>query len=135
VWYIIEPDQVQEFQKRVKQVYDLDIYKEEGKWFGDIEFCLRNKIRLHYFVQEPGDIVNFLFNDYNKEIKLILGPGCLSWCKSLGITMVTCWNICSQDKVQFEKAFERFEINRQIGFKVSFYSKNQGVIKIEYYSY
>jgi len=31
--------------------------------------------------------------------------------------MNSAWNICGKDKLQFEKAFERFNINNEIGFR------------------
>jgi len=57
VWYTIGTEYAPQFRKLVKERYNLDIHKDEGLWFADIDFCIKNGIKISYFVQEPGDIV------------------------------------------------------------------------------
>lgn len=57
-WYTIDAGYGAEFRQAKKDLYAVDIHKDGDLWSGDIDFCLRNRIKIEYFVQEPGDIVN-----------------------------------------------------------------------------
>jgi len=54
-WFTISADQVPRYKQLVQEHYGVDIYKQEGLWFGDIDFCIKNGITINYFVQQPGD--------------------------------------------------------------------------------
>lgn len=47
----------------------MDIFREEGLWFCDPDWCISNEIPVYSFYQKPGDFV-------------ILGSGAEHWVKS-----------------------------------------------------
>jgi len=74
LWHCIgNPEDINKFRKKAKDIYGIDIILQEGLWFADIDFCLGNNIPVVTFNQKPGDMV-------------ILGPGTQHWVKSLGLT-------------------------------------------------
>jgi len=46
----------------VRDTYKTDIYKDEGLWYADVDFCLANRVPIVSFNQKEGDVV-------------LLGPG------------------------------------------------------------
>src|SRR5262249_46483119 len=86
-WYTIDAKLVQNFRTIVKKKWDLDIYKNEGLWFSDLDFVLANEIEVSYFLQEKGDIV-------------LIGPGCLHWVRAQGVAVNTAWNFATRTKEQ-----------------------------------
>lgn len=58
-WFGIDVKYAKQFRKLVQETQGIDIHKDEGLWFADIDFCIRNGIEISYFVQEAGDIVNY----------------------------------------------------------------------------
>ena len=93
------------FQQLVQSYCNIDIYKDRNSYFPDIDFCIKNGIKLHYFAQEPDDIV-------------LLGPGSWHWVKCSGVTMNTSWNFFGKDILQFDQAFKRQGINKILNIKV-----------------
>lgn len=94
-------------REAVRDVYDVDIYKNEGLWFADVDFCLGRKIPIIWFNQREGDLV-------------LLGPGLEHWVRAFGKATQTAWNFGTIDKLQFEEAIKRMNTNYFIKFKVSF---------------
>ncbi len=60
-WYTVHAKYAPQFRKLVQENYNLDIHKEEGLWFGDIDFFIKHGIKIQFYVQQPGDIV-IVFN-------------------------------------------------------------------------
>lgn len=93
-WYTMSPDEVPRFRTLVQQVYGVDIHKSEGLWFADLDFILRNKLYIEYFIQHKGDIVDrsCVINISNSFPKVLLGPGCLHWVRAKGLAVNSAWN-------------------------------------------
>ena len=74
IWHgIALPKDIEKFRELVLEKYKLDIKKQEGLWFCDIDFCLANNIPVITFNQRKGDLV-------------LLGPSVLHWVRTLGLT-------------------------------------------------
>lgn len=61
IWYTMHEKYVPAYRKLVQDLHGVDIHKQLGLWFGDIETCIKNGLKVQYYVQEPGDIVSFFF--------------------------------------------------------------------------
>lgn len=109
-WSCVPCSASREFREAVRDTYRVDIYKNEGLWYADADFCLARKIPIYNFIQQEGDLV-------------ILGPGCEHWVREVGETAVhTAWNFGTMDKWQLEQSIARMDVNNKINFKVSFRS-------------
>ena len=53
--------------------HKIDLHKDEGLWFLDIDFLLENKISVSYFVQKPGEMVNIFRINSKLSILGIIG--------------------------------------------------------------
>jgi hypothetical protein len=74
VWHCVGGDEnIKKFRKLALKQFKIDILKQEGLWFADIDFCIGNGIPVTTFNQRAGDMV-------------ILKPGTLHWVRSLGLT-------------------------------------------------
>jgi len=102
-WYTIDNTHVQKFRKVVKKIFDLDIHKDEGLWFSNVDFCLENEIPVKKFVQKPGDIV-------------YTNSGTLHWVRSKGIAVNSSWNVALKNVEVFQEMYRKLEINKTIAF-------------------
>lgn len=104
LWHNVgKPDQINRFRKLAKDRYKIDLFKDEGLWFCDPDFCLGNKLEVITFNQREGDLV-------------ILSPGCLHWVRSLGLTTQTAWNFGTCDLYQLRQMYERYQLNQQLDY-------------------
>ena len=103
-WYTIENTHVPKFRTLVLKTFGLDIHKNEGFWFSDVDFCLENQIPVKKFIQKPGDLV-------------YLNAGCLHWVRSKGVSVNSAWNIALKTHDVFNEMFKRLDINNEVGFK------------------
>lgn len=92
------------FRRIVLSIFSIDIYKEEGLWFSNVDFCLENGISVKKFIQKAGDIV-------------FLNSGTLHWVRSKGITVNSAWNVALKSLFGYSEMFKRLKINTEIGFK------------------
>ena len=47
IWHSVGgPEQIERFRKLVKTRYKIDLFKHEGLWFCDPDFCIANKLEL-----------------------------------------------------------------------------------------
>lgn len=104
-WNCVGSDSSRQLREAVRDTYKVDIYKNEGLWFADVDFCLANKIPVVCFNQIEGDLV-------------ILGPGCEHWVRSFGKAVQTAWNFGYMDKWQLRESIARMDVNSKINFKV-----------------
>lgn len=95
---------VARFRNLVKDIFQIDIYEDEGLWFSDVDFCLQNGIPIKKFTQKPGDIV-------------YLNSGTLHWVYSEGISVHTSWNFAERKLSVFKDMLARQEINDKINLK------------------
>ena len=85
LWHCVGiPKNIEKFVQLAKQRYKLCVYRDEGLWFCDPDFCLANGIELITLNQREGDLV-------------ILKPGTIHWVRSLGLTSQTAWNFGTYD--------------------------------------
>lgn len=54
-----------------------------------------------------------------KDDIVVTGPGTLHWVRSYGVAIQTSWNIFPKNYEQFEAAFLRHQINKEIYFHKS----------------
>lgn len=92
-------------REKVRDTYKTDIYKDEGLWYADVDYCLANKIPIVSFNQHEGDIV-------------LLGPGCEHWVRGFGKAVQTAWNFGTFDKWQLTESIKRMDVNYNIKYKV-----------------
>ena len=64
--------------------YKIDLHKDEGLWFLDVDFLLENKISVSYFVQKPGEMVNIFRINSALSIVGIIGTRLFSLGKIKG---------------------------------------------------
>lgn len=62
-WYTIDHKDVPRLREVVKKEYKIDIHKCEGLWFADLDFLLRHKLEVQYFIQHKGDIVKLKYDE------------------------------------------------------------------------
>ena len=91
------------FRKEVLRIFGIDIHKDEGLWFCNVDFCLENNIPVRKFIQKPGDIV-------------FINAGTLHWVRSKGIAVNSAWNIALKNFDVFQEIFKKTDINREIQF-------------------
>ena len=87
----------------VLNIFGIDIHKDEGLWFCNVDFCLENNIPVRKFIQKPGDIV-------------FINAGTLHWVRSKGIAVNSAWNIALKNFEVFQEIFKKTDINREIHF-------------------
>lgn len=104
-WNAVGVSNWPKLREEVRDVYKTDIYKKEGLWFADVDFCLGKQIPIIWFNQREGDLV-------------ILGPGCEHWVRAHGKASQTAWNFGTMEKWQIDESIKRMEINSKINFKV-----------------
>ncbi|CAD8168236.1 unnamed protein product [Paramecium octaurelia] len=111
VWITVDNEHVQRLRQKVIELFETDIFKNEGLWFKEPEFFLKNGIPFRYTLQKKGDVV-------------ILGAGCLHWVKSLGQTINTAWNQVALDDMTLEAMSERHKLNKEINYRTVIPYKN-----------
>jgi hypothetical protein len=105
LWHCIGAQKdIEKFRAKAQKTYDFDLFKNEGLWFADIDWCLGHKLKVITFNQRPGDLV-------------MLKGGTLHWVKSLGLTSQTAWNMATCDVDMLKTMMHRYELNKKIGFK------------------
>lgn len=104
IWGAIAPEFVSKLREVVLLKHSVDIYKNEGSWFPDPEFCRDNKIPMMIGIQKPGDTV-------------ILNGATLHWVRSAGFAVNSSWNFGVRDADQMELAIERDAINVKLGIR------------------
>lgn len=102
-WNCVGSKYCDNLREKVRDVYKTDIYKEEGLWYADVDFCLANKIPIVSFNQKEGDVV-------------LLGPGCEHWVRGFGRAVQTAWNFGTFDKWQVMESIKRMDVNSNIKF-------------------
>ena len=103
-WYVVDVDEAKKFRKIVKHNYGVDVSHAEGLWYIDLEFCIKNDIKVTMFVQEEGDVVS-------------LSPGTLHWVRSHEVTVNSAWNFGEHSYNQLSRICERWKVNSDIGFR------------------
>lgn len=103
-WYFIDTPYVAKFRAAVKEEFDVDIHAAEGLWFINLEFCIKNNIRVGMFIQEAGDVV-------------VQSPGVLHWVRSHEVALHSAWN-CGEYSLKQQKWMDsRWNINLDINFR------------------
>eukprot|EP00742_Colponemidia_sp_Colp-10_P007636 GILJ01008230.1.p1 GENE.GILJ01008230.1~~GILJ01008230.1.p1 ORF type:complete len:1309 (+),score=160.60 GILJ01008230.1:159-3929(+) len=103
-WGAVEQKYVPLLRQKVIDQCGIDIYKNEGKWFPDPDFCLANGIPVMYGLQKVNDVI-------------LVGIGCVHWVRARGVTINSSWNFGTMDLQQLQSSFERYDKNREIGFQ------------------
>eukprot|EP00743_Colponemidia_sp_Colp-15_P009392 GILK01010269.1.p1 GENE.GILK01010269.1~~GILK01010269.1.p1 ORF type:complete len:856 (+),score=112.04 GILK01010269.1:133-2700(+) len=101
-WGVILPQNLPKLRRKVQEHFGLDIYQTEGTYIPDVRWCLEQGIPVLRGIQSKNDI-------------MLLGVGCLYWVRALGKTIQTTWNFGLADYNQFLHAFERYDINMEVG--------------------
>ncbi len=65
-WYGLSLEDSSKFHSHILKKESKDIYKNEGLWFVNYEYFIKNKMNVLYTIQKPGDIV-------------LVGPGVIHW--------------------------------------------------------
>lgn len=104
-WNCVGSESSSKLREAVRETYGIDIYKDEGLWYADVDFCLANKIPVTCFNQREGDLV-------------IIGPGCEHWVRGFGKAVQSAWNFGSFDLWQLTESIKRMHVNAKINFKV-----------------
>jgi hypothetical protein len=104
IWGAIAPEYVSKLREIVLAKHHVDIYKSEGRWFPDPEFCRENDIPMMIGIQKPGDTV-------------ILNGATLHWVRSAGFAVNSSWNFGVRDAKQMQLAIERDAINVELGIR------------------
>jgi hypothetical protein len=62
-WYCVSTEHVARLRSLVKMKFGdhVDIHKQEGCWFEEVDFFLANNIPISYFYQKAGDCVKPVF--------------------------------------------------------------------------
>lgn len=107
-WNLVGSAYSAKLRQEVRDIYRTDIYKKEGLWFADVDFCLAKKIPVTCFNQVKGDLV-------------ILGPGCEHWVRGFGKAVQTAWNFGTYDEWQFTESIKRMDVNNNINYTVRLY--------------
>lgn len=78
-----------------------DIFKHEGLWFREVDYFLRNRLPIRVYYQRPGDLI-------------LLGPGCLHWVRSMGMTVNSSWNFLEGSPYAFKQMYKRNLLHEKI---------------------
>jgi hypothetical protein len=104
LWWCTPVEDSKKLAEQVSTEYGMNIYKEEGIWFPEMDFFYRNRIKMQYTLQKPGDI-------------LLVGPGTLHWVKAKSHAINTSWNFSHKDCKSLNHSMDRYELNTEIKFK------------------
>lgn len=85
LWYNVgDKTDIDRFREISRRDFQIDIFKSEGIWFCDPDYCLANGIKVKVINQKAGDMV-------------VLQPGTVHWVRSHGMTTQTAWNFADFD--------------------------------------
>lgn len=74
LWYNVGGQQnIDRFRQLAQADFKIDIFKSEGQWFCDPDYCIANGIPIKIINQKAGDMI-------------VLQPGTVHWVRSLGLT-------------------------------------------------
>lgn len=106
-WTIIAPENIPAVERIFSEVYQVEMFRNEGLWFVSHDLLVANQIPVYTVLQKEGDL-------------LLLGPGVVSMRKANGLSYQTSWNFGTKDLAQLKEGFKRIKIDAKCALTVSF---------------
>ena len=107
-WTIISPDSIPVVEKIFSDVYEIEMFRNEGLWYVNTDLLIANNVPWYTVTQREGDL-------------LLLGPGVVSMRKATSFWYQTSWNFATKDLSQLTEGFNRIKMDAKWGLTVSSY--------------